>query len=721
MSHPPAKILVRAILAALFLVSGAAMSFADSSFSVVANFLPYPKGAYPASQLIVGPGGNFYGVTGAGGQYNDGTFFMLTPGGVLTTLASFNPAENGEDPTSLFLDTDGNFYGVTSLGGPGDYGAVFKATPTGTLTTLHAFSGSDGENPDRLIEGPDGYLYTSLNTTSSFSTGPPIIKISTTTGAITTINPGLGYDTGVEFQFLGTDGYLYGSVYAAGDTSDSASVVKVSTTGQVTTLYTFDSDEDLDLIQGPKNTVYGSTVEHGAYGDGSIFQVNQAGTLTTLVSFNPSSPTTVPLQIILGADGNFYGVAQGPGSNDPSVETVFEATPTGTVTTLATGPSFFGLVQTSNQDLYWATGRIGSYERLSNGAIKTVYNFSAPNLGTPTGPLIQGSDGNFYGTTSGDGRYGYGGVYKVTPSGDLSTVASFHDLTRPVGLTQAGNGNFYGINQFETEGTYGTIYEVTPAGKLSTLHAFSGASDGGLPDSALVKLGDGYLYGLTASGGAMNDGTFYKISPSGSFSVLASLDSSLVGENTYPSPVYQMALGRDGNFYVTTQQCIFKITPAGKPTILTTFSSGVFAPTAVVRGQDGNFYGTNPSGGSSGDGYLFKFTPKGKLTTLYSFGSIGEQSTAYPNSLALGTDGNYYVTTGLLGEEDNSGALVQITPSGTASLVPFSTMDNAPNSVIEGKDGTLYGTTPQGGAVGAGAIFNVNLDPMSGAVMGTAP
>ena len=152
-----------------------------------------------------------------------------------------------------------------------------------------------------------------------------------------------------------------------------------------------------------------------------------------------------------------------------------------------------------------------------SGTLTTLYNFCSQSGcadGQEPGALVQGNDGNLYGTTSAGGNSacsgngGCGTLFKITTTGTLTTLHSF-DLTDggdPAGLIQATDGNFYGMtysggasNGNCTTGTCGTVLKVTPAGALTTLHIF-GYTDGANPSAALIQASDGNFYGTTGGG-----------------------------------------------------------------------------------------------------------------------------------------------------------------------------------------------------------------------------
>jgi uncharacterized repeat protein (TIGR03803 family) len=147
-----------------------------------------------------------------------------------------------------------------------------------------------------------------------------------------------------------------------------------------------------------------------------------------------------------------------------------------------------------------------------------VYSFAGGSDGAnPYADVIQGSDGNFYGTTYNGGAGSLGTVFKLTPSGTETVLHSFAggsiDGANPeAGLTQGSDGNFYGATYLGGAGGLGTVFKLTPGGSESIMHTFAGgSSDGANPSANLVLGGDGNLYGSTYAGGVGGIGIFFKI------------------------------------------------------------------------------------------------------------------------------------------------------------------------------------------------------------------
>jgi uncharacterized repeat protein (TIGR03803 family) len=325
------------------------------------------------------------------------------------------------------------------------------------------------------------------------------------------------------------------------------------------------------------------------------------------------------------------------------------------------GP-YAGLVQATDGNLYGTTENgglpyaVGTVFRISpDGKFKTVYNFGgADNTGYyPNAGLIQGTDGNLYGTTHSGGINFGGTVFKLTLHGKLTTLYEFcsnntagsgsagcTDGYEPnAGLVEGTNGEFYGTTFYggatasENQTGAGTVFKINSKGTLTTLYSFcskTGCTDGALPNAGLVQATDGNFYGTTNSGGipvADTDyGTVFKISPEGTLTTLHSFSYTDGGQ-----PDGALIQASDGNLYGTTSEggpnlygTVFQITlPGGTLTTLNSFSNtdGAVPFAGLLQGTDGNLYGTTLEGGSSvnGDGTIFKITTGGTLSSLYSF------------------------------------------------------------------------------------------------------
>jgi uncharacterized repeat protein (TIGR03803 family) len=383
----------------------------------------------------------------------------------------------------------------------------------------------------------------------------------------------------------------------------------------------------------------------------------------------------------------------------------------------------------------------------------TQYKFGGTDGSTPSAGLVQGTDGYLYGTTSAQGpdkegtAFQGGTIFKFLPGGTLITLYNFCSLSSCADgsnpsavLVQGENGDFYGTTYGGGNpacGTYGcgTVFEVTPAGDLTTLHTFctpSSCPDGANPSAGLVLGKDGNFYGTTSSFGANLEGTVFKITPAGAFTTLHTFDGT-----DGDSPVGLLIQGAvDGYFYGTTYSggangsgTVFRITPAGKLTTLHSFdgTDGANPYAGLVQLLNPlaqNFYGTTYSGGANGDGTVFEITPAGKLTTLYSFCALSKCADgANPHAgLIEGQDGNFWGTT-IYGGANDSGTIFKVSLHGALATEHSFCMEvvcadgDSPTAALAAyTNGTFYGTTSGGGG-GNGTVFSLSIPGFGGLVL----
>lgn len=371
------------------------------------------------------------------------------------------------------------------------------------------------------------------------------------------------------------------------------------------------------------------------------------------------------------------------------------------------------------------------------------------SLGTiapPTGagnlvwPLVQGFDGNFYGTAEAGGGtcannpYATcGTAFRVSATGTFDVLHEFcqgacTDGGIPwAGLVLSPTGNFYGTTTQDLVNRGGTLFEMTPSGSITTLHSFSLADDEGTPYGPVLQA-DGGFYGIAGTGGSAGEGTVYKISDTGALTTL----DTFTGPNGFEIPYSGAGLLElpNGLFYGVTAYgtksgngcgSIFQMNASGTLKTIYGFantSQEGCGPVNVIAGPNGNLYGTAVSGGTANYGVVFELSSSGKLTVLHSFCSQSYCSDGeIPNTtLLLGTDGNFYGTT-LYGGANNEGVIFQISPSGAFQVLynfcsQFGCADGSnPNaSLIQGTDGNFYGTTSDGGGSGnGGTVFKLSM------------
>jgi uncharacterized repeat protein (TIGR03803 family) len=355
--------------------------------------------------------------------------------------------------------------------------------------------------------------------------------------------------------------------------------------------------------------------------------------------------------------------------------------------------------------------------------LKTLVSFDGSS-GTYPSSIVQGTDGDLWGTTSGGGQPSCGTAFNMTPAGALTTAFTFNctDGNEPGGLTQGTDRNYYGTTFFGGTRNGGTVFKPGPGGVLTVLVNFAlDGSSGSGPVGSLTQGTDGNFYGATYGGGnASSYGTNYKITSRGTLTTLYEFDFTH-GAQPYAGPIE----GTDGNFYGTTYSggaygggTVYKITSQGVLTVLYSFgqsSSGGFAPvTSLVQGRDGNFYGTTPDGGTNNDGTAFKITPSGVFTNLHDFAETDGRS---PAGLVQATDGNFYGSTSYGGTNDASGTIFKMTAAGTVTtLHNFDSTDGTnPSMLVQDTNGNLFGLTGGGGdlncnpSYGCGTIFSLTV------------
>ncbi|MGA9963911.1 MAG: choice-of-anchor tandem repeat GloVer-containing protein [Terriglobales bacterium] len=341
------------------------------------------------------------------------------------------------------------------------------------------------------------------------------------------------------------------------------------------------------------------------------------------------------------------------------------------------------------------------------GALNVLYSFTdGDDGGHPYGGLTLGTDGNFYGTTQEGGTPNYGTIFNITPSGSLATLYTFtggNDGGAPYAPPVEGtDGNFYGTTSEGGAAFLGTVYKITPAGKFTLLYQFDG-SHGGAPDAPLVQGTDGNFYGTTPHFGTNNLGVVFKITPAGKPTVLYEFDGAHGG-----NPNGGLVQGTDGNFYGTTLTggsngagVVFRMTPSGKLAVLHNMggTDGGLPYAGLLQGSDGNFYGANAFGGSSsncssGCGTIFKITPKGKFPfeVLHNF-DLTSGATPYDTPLQH--------TNGIVYGDTNVGGTGNVPPcsAGTCGVF-YNWSDSLPTFISllpsSGKVGKMIGILGQG-------------------------
>jgi uncharacterized repeat protein (TIGR03803 family) len=295
------------------------------------------------------------------------------------------------------------------------------------------------------------------------------------------------------------------------------------------------------IAQGRDGDLY-STTRYGGSGTGAVFRITPSGTLSVI--YNNRHGGGPCSGLTLSTDGNFYGTTFAGGGSEGG--RIFKVAPDGSFKVLngfnwSNGKyPYAPPVQGTDGHFYGTTSEGGNltecqsvgcgtiYKITSSGKLTVLHVFDGTDGQFPLAPLVQGTDGSFYGTTAGGGTNGHGTVFTITAAGNLTVLYKFDGIhgQGPIGpLVQGSDGNFYGTTGGGGANGVGVVFRLTPKGAITLLHQFNG-TDGQAPYAGLVQATDGNFYGATASGGSIGGGTIFRVSGKGSFSTLYNFNNS---------------------------------------------------------------------------------------------------------------------------------------------------------------------------------------------------
>ncbi|GAA5141025.1 hypothetical protein GCM10023213_24540 [Prosthecobacter algae] len=646
----------------------------------ICSFPAIPRADYIARKLVKHPGnGWFYGITTRRflGRY---VMFRIRFNGEFEPVHVFQDTQDFNTAPSLELTIgrDGHFYGVINPVDEVGVGSFYKLSPEGVYTSLGSFGG--GYSVGKLTEGADGEFYTLGDAGGTKGYGR-VIKVTS---------------AGVH------------SVVA----SFASQVVRRSYWGQLTL--------------GPDGNFYGLSNTSGVPNDqGSVFRMTPSGLFTRIAAFDGGSAGQRPFgDLLLGPDGNFYGLAQGGWWGN-----VFKVTPAGVLTNHYSVPSrvpgniaeFKGLSLDDAGNLCLVT-ESGIYRISPEGTATTFFE----GLTYASTGIVQGDNGLYYGIKTQGGHLNLGSFYSISAQGAQATVIDFGRVGHygPRGsLTLGPDGDLYGMTSSTVQYGMGSIFRLTSEGELTTLVRFGDTAGlpGTFPRGHLTRGNDGAFYGMTSSGGGGGDGSIFKMTPEGVATNLVNF-SSYSGPYRGYAPVGSLLLAADGFFYGTTYRggisdsgTVFKMSAGGAVTELADFTwlNGRYPVGSLGVGPDGYLYGMTSAGGSYGYGTIYQLMATGAITTVVEFtgDEPGAKGASPCGSLILGSDGNGYGMTQYGGASD-MGTVFRITPTGQfTTLVEFTGMTGSRKgaeprgSLTQGPDGRLYGMTSAGGTSNLGVAF----------------
>ena len=380
-------------------------------------------------------------------------------------------------------------------------------------------------------------------------------------------------------------------------------------------LYSFGAQPDGELpyaglVQDANGNLYGTTIQGGASGNGTVFKLDTSGNETVLHSFTGADGAEPIAPLIIDSSGNLYGTTAGGGANNSG--TVFKVDAGGQYTVLH------------------------SFNSLNSDGFN------------PYSPLVLDANGNLYGTTNQGGTSDGGTVFKLDPSGNETILHRFTGVDDGVnpysGLVRDSAGNLYGTAREGGGNIFGAVYKLDASGNETVLYGFKGPpNDGSYPQTGLVRDSAGNLYGTTSEGGngpcgpdptkPIGCGTVFKLDANGNETVLYGFqDLGPRGSSDRPSG---LLMDNSGVLYGTTgtgNGTIFAIASAGNAIVLYSFTGvngdGSFPQASLIFDPNGNLLGTTAEGGANGVGTVFK-------QILPDFSVAGIPRAARPSTIQL--------------------------------------------------------------------------------------
>jgi uncharacterized repeat protein (TIGR03803 family) len=321
-------------------------------------------------------------------------------------------------------------------------------------------------------------------------------------------------------------------------------------------------------------------------------------------------------------------------------------------------------------------------DRITPSSFQSLYSFTGGNDGkVPEGTLMVDRNGNLDGTTSAAGANGFGTVFRLNPSSNvLTTLHSFSTSSGYLtyqGVIQDSTGNLYGTTVNGGSDSEGTVFKLSPDGTFTIIHNFIGntnhSGDGAIPEAPLIMDGKGNLFGTTSEGGTTGFGTVFELSPNGT------------GGYNYTT-LHSFNGSSDGSY------------PVG----------------SLLMDSSGNLYGIAVQGGADSDGTVFQLSPNEgggySFSVLHTFTGGNDGAQPYSN-LVMDSKGNLYGTTTIDGPHD-LGTVYEITPSSNTftTIYGFQGPDgyNPTGNILIDPKGNIYGVTEYGGSGNEGTVFELS-------------
>lgn len=517
-------------------------------------------------------------------------------------------------------------------------GGSFSETSLFPFTVVGGAAPGSGQLNSSLIQGSDGYLYGTAYT-GGISNYGVVFKV---------LSDGTEYQVLHQFQNTGdsgnpssgvvegTDSFLYGVTALTGTGNGAVYRIALDGTGFVL-LHNFTAGENAtgNLVQGTDGFLYGTTYRGGASSLGSIYRLNAGGSFTTLYSFtggaDGSEPYDAPVQ---AADGNFYGL-----TSDRST---------------GNGTAYMFLAPSATAGAITPT---------------TIYSFTGGTDGSlPWAGLVQGADGQLYGTANHGGVNNGGTVFRLSTTGQFTLLKALSGDTgntvySQVSLFLGSDGNFYGSGECCDASGNGSVFQITPGGTFTLLHGFTGGGDGAAPNSILVQANNGNYFGMTSGQGANGGGTLFTLAPGPGQSAPVQLSTSAASVN--PGDPFTLAYSVLNAYSQSMAQCFATNTAADLTGWVGVKAASAMAATfqATAPVKAGTFFYSLTCGGVESSRVAVNVAAIAATTaTIFSVNALA----GAPVTLTA-------TETGAFGAA--SGGLVSFTLPGTSTLATC-TLDN---------------------------------------------
>ena len=664
----------------------------DGNFQYQKGFIKV-SGTNPQGSLLKATDGIFYGVTSLGGSYYNGVIFKYNAtNDSYTKLYDFQSNE-GRYPNSGLVQVDSEtLYGLAGSGGENNDGVIFSFNiQTNTYTKLYDFTAADGADPEAALTlGTDGLLY-GVTTIGGVNNEGAIFSFDPSNNTYTKLHDFDGSNGSTPYSALleYSDGKFYGITYDGG-TNDYGVIFSydpsTATYSMEAKFFGFNGENSYaPLTLGNDGLLYGATLSGGSNDDGTIFSFDPAsGNIDKLYDLARETGSSVRGEIVQGTNNKFYGTMHVGGANGRGVIFSFDAV-TKTYENLYDleasvdgGQPSCGLVFGDNNTLYgtakYTGGRNGTLFKytIAEDQFTKIFDFYDNDGAKPKSSLITASNGLFYGTTSDGGSDDQGTLYSYdTLTNTITTLVDFvgdnGGYVSNNGLIKHSNGLLYGLTYGGGENRDGVIYSYNIyEDSLTVLHSFE-SQEGENPIGSLVEY-NGILYGVTIYGGMEDEGTIFSFDPvTNTFTSLYSFDDYQTDDGD--TPISGLLLADNGVFYGLTNYggaesrgVLYSYDLAAGYTKLVDFGNvkGSYPAGELIQAQDGLLYGVAEIDGANREG------------TLYSFNT---------------TDNTFLVVHDFDGANGTE-------PKGT---------------VLQAKNGLLYGTTAEGGDYNKGVIYTYDI------------